>query len=100
MEILSLLARLIILKLQIQIHIINYFREVIVYVIAVLAICFFMSHLLDKIIAQTLIGLFVFGFVSVIVSIIVVYVLGLKKMEKKMIAKFVFNKIQRVYGVK
>lgn len=100
MEILSLLARLIILKLQIRIHIINYFREVIVYVIAVLAICFFMSHLLDKIIAQTLIGLFVFGFVSVIVSIIVVYVLGLKKMEKKMIAKFVFNKIQRVYGVK
>ena len=97
MEIVSLFVRLYILKRQIQANIIGYIREVIFYIIIVFSLSFSISYLLDNVVEQSFIGLIFFVFLSVIFSVSIVYVIGLKKNEREQIKKIILNKIQKLH---
>lgn len=94
-ETISLFVRLWILKNQIKFKISDFMKNVLFYVSIVFLISFIVSYVFSSMISHTVMGLIVFSLLSVTFSLLIIYFIGMKKIERQMLNTFIIQKIKK-----
>ena len=99
-DFLSIFTRLWIFRNISGIRIIGFIRSVLVYISKVTLLCGIICIGLSRIIGDGLLNLILFSVVSIIFSLILIYIFGLSRIERLTIYDFVKQKILFKYGTK